>query len=209
MRFMLSVFYTIIFIQLSGCTSISAQPWTFVKEKEGIRLYTSQPEGSSFKSFHGEVDIHGNFEKVSALIGDPSNLDWWADDVKNIRVLFFEKDKEIRYYFEYHVPWPFSNRDLVTHVQIQQDSVTGIKTIYSTPLPAVEPPKPGLVRVVDYWQRWTLQPLEDGMIHITLEGYIDPAGDVPAWLYNIVVVDIPLRLLQKVRDRAGESSDCY
>jgi len=148
------------------------------------------------------VEFSGDFEKVSALVGDPSNLDWWADDVKNIRVLFFEKDKVIRYYFEYHVPWPFSNRDLVTHVKIEKDPVTGTKTIYSTPLPGVEPPKPGLVRVTDYWQKWTLQPLENGLIHITLEGYIDPAGDVPAWLYNIVVVDIPLKLLREVREQA-------
>jgi hypothetical protein len=196
----------VIFILMSVCTSLSAQSWTFVKEREGISLYTSQRENSSFKSFHGEVDFKGDFEKVCGLIGDPSNLDWWADEVKNIQVLQFEKDKQIRYYFEYHVPWPFSNRDLVTNVQIKLDSLTGIKTIYSTPLPGAVPSKPGLVRVTDYWQKWTLQPLQDGMIHITLEGFIDPAGDVPAWLYNIVVVDIPLRLLRKVRERVGMSS---
>jgi hypothetical protein len=190
------------FILVFSCTSLSAQPWVFVKEKDGISLYSSQLENSSFKSFHGEVDIRGDFEKVSAMIGDPSNLDWWAENVKNIQVLFYEKDKQVRYYFEYHVPWPFANRDLVTNVEINEDSVTGIKTIFSTPLPGVVPHKPGLVRVIDYWQKWTLQPLGDGMIHITLEGYINPAGDVPAWLYNIVVVDIPLRLLQKIKKQA-------
>jgi len=204
MQFLLSVQIAVIFILISACTSLSAQSWTFIKEKDGIRLYTCQQEHSTFKAFYGEVDISGDFEKVSALIGDPSNLDWWADDVKNIQVLFFEKDKQIRYYFEYHVPWPFANRDLVTHVQINEDSVTGVKTIFSTPLPGVVPPKPGLVRVTDYWQRWTLQPLKNGTIHITLEGFIDPAGDVPAWLYNIVVVDIPLKLLQEIRKKAAE-----
>jgi hypothetical protein len=206
MQFRPSVHNPLIIILLSVCTSLSAQPWTFIKEKDGISLYTSQREGSSFKSFHGEVDFRGDFAKVSAMIGDPAHTDWWEDNVKNIRVLQYEKDKQIRYYFEYRVPWPFANRDLVSNVQISQDSVTGIKTIYSTPLPGVVPVKPGLVRVMDYRQKWTIQPLDNGMIHITLEGFIDPAGEVPAWLYNIVVVDIPLKLLKEVRERAGMTS---
>lgn len=202
MQHLPSIYLAVIFLLTSVTSSLSAQTWTFVREKDGISLYTSQRENNSFKSFHGEVEFKGDFEKVSALIGDPTNLDWWADGVADIQVLFFEKNRQIRYYFVYKVPWPFANRDLVTQVQICTDSVTGIKTIYSTPLPGLIDAKPGLVRVTDYWQRWTLQPLKDNMIHITLEGYIDPAGDVPAWLYNIVVVDIPLRLLQKVRERA-------
>jgi hypothetical protein len=40
------------------------------------------------------------------------------------------------------------------------------------------------------------------MIHVSLEGFIDPAGDVHSWLYNMLVVDIPLRLLKEVRKRA-------
>lgn len=202
MPFLFKIYHSAIVIFIFAWSSLPAQQWSFVREKDGIRLYTCQQKGSSFKSFHGEVDIIGDFEQVFALIGDPSNLDWWADNVKNIQVLSYEKDKLITYYFEYHVPWPFANRDLVTSVQINKDTVSGIKTINSTPLPGFIPQKPGLVRVTEYWQRWILQPLENGTIHITLEGFIDPAGDVPAWLYNIVVVDIPLNLLQKVRERA-------
>jgi hypothetical protein len=210
MRCLHIVHHSLIFILVTVCTSLSAQSWTFVKEKDGISLYTSQQENSSFKSFHGEVDFRGDFEKVCAMIGDPAHLDWWAEDVRNIQVLQYEKDRQIRYYFEYRVPWPFSNRDLVTDVQINQDPASGIKTIYSTPMPGLVACKPGLVRVTDYWQKWTLQPLDSGMIHITLEGFIDPAGEVPAWLYNIVVVDIPLKLLKEVRNQAisrtGEQS---
>jgi hypothetical protein len=192
---------TIILFALSG-HCLYAQKWEFVKEKDGIRLFTSQEKNSSFKSFHGEIDIRGDFEKVSALIGDPTNLDWWGDDVNSIKVLFYEKSKKIQYYLVYDVPWPFADRDLVADVQISEDRTTGTKTIYSRPLPDVVPLHSDLIRVTDYWQRWTLQPMKNGMIHVTLEGFIDPAGNVPAWLYNMVIVDIPLRLLREVKKRA-------
>jgi hypothetical protein len=202
MRFSPSVYNAVIFILILANSSLSAQSWTFVKERDGIRLFTSQNKNSSFKSFHGEVDFRGDFEKVSSLVGNPSNLDWWGDDISNIQVLSYEKDKQIRYYFVYHVPWPFTDRDLVAEVQLSEDPVTGIKTVYSKPLPNLVPQQSSLVRVTNFWQKWTLQPLKNDMIHVSLEGFIDPSGDIPAWLYNMVVFDIPLRLLQEVRKRA-------
>jgi hypothetical protein len=201
-RFLPSVYPAVIFILISAYTSLSAQSWTFVKEKDGISLYTSQHENSSFKSFHGEMDFRGDFEKIFSLVGNPLNHEWWGDDISNIQVLSYEKDKLIKYYFEYPLPWPLTDRDLVTTVQIKEDSVTGIRTVFSTPLLNVIPLRTDRVRVTDYWQKWTIQPLDSGMIHITLEGFIDPSGEIPAWLYNMIVVDIPLRLLQEVKKRA-------
>jgi hypothetical protein len=202
MRISLLVYRAAIFLLILSSSSLFSQTWNFVKEKDGIRLFIRQDTNSSFKSFRGEVDFRGDFEKASSLVGDPSNIDWWGDDVYDINILFYEKGRQIKYYLVYDVPWPFTDRDLVADVQLNEDPVSGIRTVYSRPLPNVVPQKPGLIRVTDYWQKWTLQPLKNGMIHITLEGFVDPSGSVPAWLYNMVIIDIPLRLLREVRKRA-------
>ena len=181
--------------------SLTGQTWDFAKEKDNIRLYTRREKNSSFKSFRGEAEIRADMEKVGALIGNPSNSDWWGDDVHEIKVLYFEKGKHIRYYFVYDVPWPFTDRDLVADVSISRDSVSGVMTVFSQPLPDVVPERTGIIRVNSFWQKWTVQPLNNGMIHLTLEGFVDPAGSVPAWLYNMVLVDIPLRLLREVQKR--------
>jgi hypothetical protein len=39
------------------------------------------------------------------------------------------------------------------------------------------------------------------MIHLTFEGFIDPAGNIPAWLYNMLVIDTPLKLMREVQKR--------
>lgn len=66
------------------------------------------------------------------------------------------------------------------------------------------PEKPGIIRLQRFWQKWTIRPSQNGIIHLTLEGYVNPAGDVPAWLYNMIIVDIPLRLLREVRKRVQQ-----
>ncbi|KAF0196236.1 MAG: lipid-binding START domain-containing protein [Bacteroidetes bacterium] len=180
------------------------QPWQFVKERDGIKLFVRQEANTPFKTFHGETTFRGNYSLVCSLIGDPARLDWWDDDIRDIRVLAYEKDKLIRYYFVYDVPWPFTDRDLVAEVKLSGDPLTGPRTVFSKPLLNLVPRYPEMVRVTDFWQKWTIRPLKDGKVQVTLEGYINPAGDVPAWLYNMVIVDIPLRLLKEIRNRAGD-----
>ncbi|MHC1775482.1 MAG: hypothetical protein AB9834_08725 [Lentimicrobium sp.] len=204
MRPIIVAFFFLVPLYLATVSPAVAQPWQFVKERDGIRLYIRQEANTKFKTFYGETSFRGSCSKVLSLVGNPERTDWWGDDIKDIRVLAYEKDKLIRYYFVYDLPWPFTDRDLVAGVKLSDDPVTGIKTVFSNPLQNVVPVNPDLVRVTDFRQKWTIRPLNDGMVNVTLEGYINPAGDVPAWLYNMVIVDIPLRLLKEIRKQAGE-----
>ena len=189
---------------MAPISDLSSQTWTFVKERDHIKLYSRIEEKGSLKSFKGVVDIHTDMEKVSAMIGNVTNFEWWGENIREIKVLFYEKDKHIQYYLIYDVPWPFTDRDLVADVQITTDPSTGFRTIYSRPLLNVIPNKPDLIRVTNYWQRWTIQPSNNGVIHLTLEGFIDPAGSVPSWLYNMIVIETPLKLMREVQKRVNK-----
>jgi hypothetical protein len=41
--------------------------------------------------------------------------------------------------------------------------------------------------------------MENGVIRLTLEGFVDPAGNVPSWLYNMVIVETPLKVMRRVK----------
>jgi hypothetical protein len=55
-----------------------------------------------------------------------------------------------------------------------------------------------LVRITRFWEKVTIEPLENGMVHLILEGFIDPAGAVPDWFYNLVIIETPLKLILEV-----------
>jgi hypothetical protein len=180
---------------------LHSQPWEFIKERDGIRIYTRQEPNSALKSFKGEVTLHTQTSKVYELIGNVTNTSWWDENVKDLKVLLYEKDKTIRYYLVYHVPWPLEDRDLCVESKITTDPVTGKRVIFAQPLPNVIPEKPGRVRIRNYWQKWTIEPKENNLVHITLEGFVDPGGFVPAWLYNMVITDAPLKVIRGVQSR--------
>ena len=199
-------YYFVILItlfSLTTCRDLSAQSWVFVKEKEGIRLFTRKEPNSSVKSFKGDVYLHTQIEKVYSLITNVKNFDWWDDDISEIKVLQYEKDKVIQYYLIYDVPWPIADRDLVVDSHITIDLATGTISVEARSLLNVIPEKPNLIRIKKYWQKWTLVPVEKNLVHLILEGSVDPAGSVPAWLSNMVITETPLKVIRSVKTHVG------
>lgn len=194
--FILQVIFVLV---LSGMTN--AQPWQFIKEKEGIKIYTRKADGSSLKSFKGVTNIKAPVEKVFNLIGNVKNLDWWDKNLREIKVLYYEKEKLSQYYLVYKAPWPITDRDLCVEAKITTDPLTGIRTVYAVPLSGVIPERHGLVRIKNYWQRWIIEPTGKDEVRVILEGYVDPAGSVPDWVYNMVITDTPLKIIRGIKQR--------
>jgi len=187
---------------LAACSlDLAGQSWNFIKEKDGIRIYTRKEAGSSLKSFKGTADIHAPLEKVYNLIGNVKNLDWWDKNLKEIKVLYYEKDKRSQYYLVYDSPWPVTDRDLCVDATITTDPATGVRIVSAVPLKNVIPLNPAYVRITDYRQRWIIEPAGPGIVHVTLDGYVDPAGNVPDWIYNMVITDTPLKIIRGIKQR--------
>jgi hypothetical protein len=184
---------------LIAANDLTGQPWEFIKEKDGIRIYTRKEANSSLKSYKGEAYLHTKLEKVYELIGNPKNVDWWADDISEIKILLYEKGKHVQYYLVYDVSWPITDRDLAVDAFITTDPVTGIRTVEAKPLPNVIPERTDRIRIKKYWQKWTITPQADGTIHIVLEGFVDPGGSIPAWLYNMVITETPMKVIKSVK----------
>jgi hypothetical protein len=197
----ISIFILNIFL----LTHVSAQPWTFIKEVDGIKIYTQNELNTSLKSYKGETDINASMEKVCALLGSAKNFDWWGEDFSKIKILDHTDHKFIQYYFIYDMPWPVADRDLVVESIIKMDTINGKYTVSSKPLLKKVPVNPDFVRINKYRQKWTVQPISKGKVHIVLEGFIDPGGNVPSWLLKMLVSEMPLKTIRLLRNRAISS----
>ena len=177
-----------------------AQDWEFAKEKDGIKVYTRYENESRYKSFKGEIDIKADISAVSSLIEDVKNFDRWDEDVTEIRVIKHDQGKMIRYYVVYDIPWPFKDRDLCVEADITTDKASGSQLIQARSVPDIVPLNDDMVRIVDYRQEWIIQPEKNGYIRLIVEGFADPAGDIPAWIVNMAITDTPLNMLSSIRD---------
>ncbi len=193
--------FCFVFLNLFNANSLWSQTWHFITETDGIKIYTRSEPNSSLKSYKGEVIFHASMQKTCSMIGNARNFDWWGPEFVNIKVLAYEDKKFVQYYYIYDMPWPFTDRDLAVNAIVKMDTATGVYSVLSLPLLKAVPEKPDLVRIKNYWQKWTIQPLENGNVHLTLEGIVDPGGNVPSWLYNMLVTEMPLKTIRAFRAR--------
>jgi hypothetical protein len=180
---------------------LTGQPWQFAKEEAGIRIYTRKESGRSIKSYKGEATVKAPAAKVVAMLEDIHHTDWWDKNVKMVRIISYEKNRSAKYYIEYDLPWPVADRDLAVEVRVEHDIKSETTKIIAGPLNGVVPEKPDKVRIKAYAQSWTVKAAGPGMCLVVLEGFADPAGNVPDWLINYIIVDSPLKLIREVRSR--------
>lgn len=190
------------FLNIFLVSGLLAQPWTFAKEKDGIKVYTRVESNRSWKSFKGEVTFRATMDNVCSLLGNDKNNDWWDKAITDVKVLGYEENKFIQYYMVYSLPWPFKNRDIVTETTITTDTESGVRKYVARPLPNKVPEKSNLVRIKEYQQTWTVQPENKGYIHVALEGSLNPGGNIPAWLFNMIITETPLKMLNYIRKKS-------
>jgi uncharacterized membrane protein len=89
-HFILMFFFS---LMLSG--SVPAQSWNFIKEKDGIKIYTRVEDGKFLKSYRGVTGINAPAEKIYTILVDINNIDWWDKDLTQIKVLLYEKDQRV------------------------------------------------------------------------------------------------------------------
>ena len=205
MKFIYKSLVIISFLILFVCNGLFAQPWTFAIEKDGVKVYTRVENNSLWKSFRGEVTFSAPIEKVCTMLGNNKNNDWWDKAITGIKILGYEENKFVQYYMIYNLPWPFTNRDIVTETKITRDTVSGVWLYTAKPLAGKVPEKPNLVRIKHYKQTWTVEPKENGNVRVIFEGSLDPGGNIPSWLYNMVITETPLKMLNSLRGKVLSS----
>jgi len=184
--------------------SIKAQSWDFIKEKDGIKIYTRVEDGKSLKSYRGVTSINASVEEIFTVMEDVNNTDWWDKNLTQIRVMLYEKNKRAQYYLVYKLPAPVTDRDLCVDVTITIDKATGERSIDAVSLNGVIAERNDLVRIKEYRQKWTIKPLDKEMTHVVLEGFVDPAGTVPDWISNMLIIETPLNAISGLRERMSK-----
>lgn len=183
-----------------GSFKTFAQQWTLKKDKEGIRVYTTENPTSPFDLLKAECDIAVGIKQLLDLIFDVSQHTRWVYNSVQSVPLKKISTYNLIYYGETYAPWPVSNRDLAIHLIAETDSVTGICTIKAISEPHLKPQVDGKIRVPRSISLWKLTPINKNLTHIVYTLDIDPGGSLPAWLVNFASIEGPYLSFLKMRE---------
>ena len=172
--------------------------WKLSKEKDGIKVYQSEVEHSSYKAIRVECTLEGNYDKLIAILNNVNGQKDWVYHNKISYIVKQVNPYEFYYYTEASLPWPMSNRDAVVHLKMDRDSLNRFLKITSNSVPDYISEKSGKVRVTSSTIHWDVTMPTPKTINISYIFEAEPGGSIPAWVANAFVDKGPYETFKKL-----------
>ncbi len=185
----LKILITTVYVTLSF--ALSAQNWELSRNENNIKVYKGTSDSSRFKIIKVEAGMTGTLKKLMAVLKDVGNNKNWVYNTKQSHLLRTINENEFLYYAETHLPWPFSNRDMVIRMHFDLDTVRNILNVKATGEPGAAPEVSGKVRILKFIGNWNVK--YDGANKITIVYLLEvnPGGNISPGISNLFVTKGP------------------
>jgi hypothetical protein len=175
--------------------------WTLQKNKNDIKVFSSEMQNSQFKAIKVECTLAGNYSKLISILSDVSQFSKWIYNTKSARMLHQNTPVDFLYYTEFQLPWPMSNRDAIIHLKIRTDSLPRLLTITGKSEPTFISEVKDKVRVINYKSNWRVTMPTNKTIQIVYMLEFNPAGSIPPWISNSFSEKGPFETFSKLADK--------
>ena len=171
--------------------------WQLRKDAAGISVYSRPVPGTNYQEFKAITEFPGQVGSALALLNDTAACSQWLYRCVESRIITPLSNLEGIYYQVSKLPFPAKARELIFHAIAHQEPAGGIRVSMTARPELLAPTK--LVRIQHAYGTYLLEPLANASSRLTWQQYIDPAGKLPAWIVNKMLVDLPFNSLQNFR----------
>lgn len=184
------------------CVPGFAADWDLKKDENGIQVYTRSVDGYSYKAIRSVVHLEATrLSSVVSLIRNSKDCPEWSDSCESATIIEWVSELENYVHTITDLPWPVSDRDLVSHVIWHQDPETFVVTMQGNATRGKLKETEGLVRLTEAQINWELTALANGSLKVVFEAHINPASLLPSWITNMLLVESPYNSLEGLRQR--------
>ena len=189
---------------LGAATASYAADWEHIYEDDGINVFRQEVEGTNLLAFRGTGYIDAPIEKVLYVFSDVKHEVDWVDRLEeNILISEDMKNFERIEFHSYGLPWPVWSRDIVFKIKLTRlKSDTFLVTMKSVD-DSLGPPTKG-VRAELHGSNFILRQTADGKTWVEVDIFIDPKGEVPAFLVNILQRYWPYNTIMGLRSQVNK-----
>ena len=199
----MKIIMILIFINLYVC----ANEWHLVKEKNSVKVYTQEVEGSDFLEFRGETVVKGTVAALVAILYDTQNCPAWLHEC-SFAMTLEEVSFEENYIFEiYDLTFPVSDRGIILHSKLSWHGDSASLETYEVQTFCEQTASSRCQKVksleVTPIKRsrgaYTFKALDENTTEVIWQQHVEPGGNIPTWLVNAMVVDLPYETLLKLQ----------
>lgn len=175
-----------------------ATQWQFVKSESGITIH-KRNHGNGLVEVRAQMQVETSYSGFLLLLEDSDNVPNWIDNVSHSEVLMQFSSNENIVYTQFKAPWPARDRDMVTYSKYEVKD--GQFTLAIKDASNYLAKESGYIRINEVDALWVLQPLTNGLTHITYTAYANAGGILPDWLMNRLSANNAFSTFKKLKDQ--------
>ncbi|MEI6276785.1 MAG: START domain-containing protein [Prolixibacteraceae bacterium] len=190
----------VIFINANASVSTD---WKLRKEESGVKIFTRNIQGSPFEEFKGTVTISKtSLTGVLDIIMDVKNYPNNFPNCGSAKVLEQNGKYNDIHYITIKAPWPVNDRDAIYEATTTFSPDEKHAQVKLSPKGDYAQENKNFIRVHNGSGFWDLEEVTPGTVQVVYQFHADPAGEIPAWIANSVIVINPLKTLESLRSLA-------
>ncbi len=174
----------------SVCVSANAQTaaWQLEREKDSITVSSRHRDEEKTKEFRVEMKSSYAVADFVRIIKEASLGTQWIHRAVRFETLETLNERTWYTYTEISIPWPFANKDLITHNTLLENTKEHNVTIRMVNQPTFRPQIEGISRLEHSEAQWRFETLPSGETLVAYEVFARSSGGLPAWLVNPIIV---------------------
>jgi len=183
-----------------------SQKWETAKQEAGIKVYKRLNGEKGSREIRAEMLLPIHPEQGVALIKDEARATEWIHRMETFDLLSEENDSTWFTYGKIAIPWPISDKDVVSKNTLHKIESGYQINIESRP-DRIER-KPKLNRITDSNGFWRFDSVGSDSTKVTYQIYAQSESILPEWLLNMVVVNSVVKTFEGMQGMlSGTTSD--
>jgi hypothetical protein len=184
-------------LMLTACSlfkTIPANPYHPVND---LKLTLKNHPNSTFQQLESSFSVSQPLQLTYLVIADIALTPQWFDGLTSIELLKQISNKQFLLRSIIASPWPFKPRELITCV-----STAFSKNVIDIKINSCSEKHPitsEYVRVVRANAHWTITQTATNEVKVNYQAWLDPQGNVPAFLFNSKLLSSSAKSLQKLQ----------
>lgn len=188
------------FFMLNALNHLIAQDnWILKKAQNDIQVYISQQENNPFVKYKAETIIPAHYIDVYKQVVNFEDNKQFLQSVAALHIIERKPMESFTTYMQLDLPWPVNNRDLLTQMIVKQEEnhFKLISNSISEPVKEHE----DFIRIKNFYEEWHIAHLGENLTSVSVSGWADPGGAIPAWIVNLFVVEEPYAFLKGIKGK--------
>jgi hypothetical protein len=171
--------------------------WQAEKSSEGIQILTQTLPNSKLKAFRGLVTLKTSLPKVIQVFEKMDQHKNWLNRASKSKVISTSPN-QTTVYMNYDSPWPVTDRDVF--LQYSKKEISSSRIEYQCKSLDSKKKTEGYIRIHSLKGRWIFEEVDTQRVKVTYEQHANSGGNIPTWLANAAVTDVPIQTLKNFRE---------